>query len=322
MRAEIDGESTPDEWDRLAVGLGGGCFHSDAGAKVEAALGGEPLRIRFVHGGATVGAVTGAVTRTRSRLLGRWRDRISLGTAPLLAAGTDPSLLGPALLELGRRLRVKTIAVETYDAPGYLLDGRTIIGGPRQDSRVEFRLALSPDWESVLAAMSPGHRRNLRKAQKMGLDVRRLTGFASAQIIRDLQEGTFDRRKALGHHHAHQMDAATYERVLRIWMSRGGESWVAYRQDEPVSGIVITRLGDRSYYLVGGTSRAGFACHAPFAVFGEVLATLGKDGCRELNLGGVPKAAEESAHPDHGLFRFKRDFGAKTLALHSETVRL
>lgn len=322
MHAELDVTTEPARWDAEVQALGGGCFHSHANAAVEADGRLVPIRIRWRDAGRTVGMVTGARTRSRFAPLGRLRDSLTLTSAPVVHDGSDVVAIGASLLALAQRMGVRSVRVETYDAPEYLRGNITLFGGVRQDHRLEFRVPLGGSWDQTLAAMAAGHRRNVRKGEAAGLAVRCVAGMDGARIVGALQEGTYARRQAIGHTHAHRMDAGRYDRALAAWTAAGAESWIAFADETPVSGLVLTRLGPRAYYLVGGTSPAGFERRAPFAVFGAVFRALIASGARELNLGGTPLQAEDAEHPDHGLYRFKRDFGAQTMALHSETAQI
>ena len=54
----------------------------------------------------------------------------------------------------------------------------------------------------------------------------------------------------------------------------------------------------------------------------ELLRDLKQRGFEELNIGGVPLAASESGHPQHGLFDYKRYYGGKPCVRSRVTLQL
>jgi lipid II:glycine glycyltransferase (peptidoglycan interpeptide bridge formation enzyme) len=101
---------------------------------------------------------------------------------------------------------------------------------------------------------------------------------------------------------------------MQAWLdARSMRFWFAERDGVTQSALGILLFGARAYYLVGGTSAEGYRSRAAFAAFGHVIEQLCRAGITELHLGGVPPEAEREDHADHGLYRFKRGFGAEPL---------
>jgi hypothetical protein len=312
---------TEEEWDRRVEGAGGNVFHSSAWGRVARATGGEPVRLEFSREGGPAGLALAAARRSRFPLLGRFRDRLILETSPLLAPGTSFAEGAAGLVAFAHREGFAELSLGTTDGEF----------GPEGDltrdwdvkRRVEFRIDLSGGVERTLAQFTSSHRRNLRKANEEGLTFVEDSTLAGALALRDLQDETFQRRSVLGHTRGRAWERDGFVKTMSAYLEAGAlRFWFGALRGERLSGVGILTFGTRSYYLVGGTSAAGYEARAAFFVFGQLLGLLPAAGVTSLNLGGVPVQAEDADDQDHGLFRFKAGFGSQILRLATLRRRL
>ena len=62
---------------------------------------------------------------------------------------------------------------------------------------------------------------------------------------------------------------------------------------------------------MGGSTPEGYECGASVWLHWRVATLLAESGFRTYNLGGAAASAAAPGDPGHGLYRFKRGFGAR-----------
>jgi lipid II:glycine glycyltransferase (peptidoglycan interpeptide bridge formation enzyme) len=71
-----------------------------------------------------------------------------------------------------------------------------------------------------------------------------------------------------------------------------------------------------------GSTPEGYETRAMYLLQAAVIDRARERGFPELNLGGVPEAAAAEGHPEHGLYDFKKGFGAAPCLRTGLTVDL
>lgn len=320
----VNAGAHPDpDWDAAALRLGGNMFHSRAWGEASRTLDGEALYLRLERHARLIGVAVASARRTRWRPL-RWlRDVLTLNTPPALAEDVSRRDALQAIEDFAHARGFGAIRMTSYADPRPFDEELPDRSRTRVQPRLEFRVALGPDVAATLARMSAGHRRNIRKAAGQGFEFTEDTSLAGALRLHSLQEQTFQRRRGLGNEDAAAWEPASYRRTMQAYLDSGAiRFFFASRDGTPLSGIGTLEFGRQAYYLVGGTSVAGYRCKAVFALFGYTIARLIAQGCTELNLGGVGVEVQDERHVDHGLYRFKAGFGATILTCRDVETRL
>jgi len=233
-------------------------------------------------------------------------DRLPVACGDADAARVTPGALAEALLAAAATNRIGRIELESFDGPTPPPDLAALRFAPRE--RFEFLLPLVGDEASRFARLKSSHRRKVRAAEKAQVTVADETGRTELTLLRALQGGTQERRADRGEE-MELLDPRQYERLAATFVARGGgRLFVGRLAGEPVSAVLCGVERDRAYYLMGGTTPAGFACNAATLVLWRAACLLAATGVTELNLGGVPRAAEQDGHAQHGLLRFKDGF--------------
>ena len=73
----------------------------------------------------------------------------------------------------------------------------------------------------------------------------------------------------------------------------------------------------RAFYLIGGSTPAGYARDAAQWLHWRIMCALADMGFTHYNLGGTAASAVNSEDPAHGLHRFKTGFGAEVVSCRS-----
>ncbi len=303
----------PEGWDRGILDAGGNAFHSSAMGEVALARGGEAVYLGVARGGRVGAWCVAEAGRSRLPIVGPRRSTMALCTMPVLDADSDVTLQQAmdAIRAFAAQAGFGRIRITSFADPHPEASARLCLAGCRVEERMEFRVPLLGDLESTLCHMSLAHRRNVRKGLAEGFAFTEDSSLHGAMTLRDLQEVTYARRNAHGNPGARPWERGDYRVVMRTLLAaKAIRFWFVEREGRPLSGMGVLTFGPWAYFLVGGTSHAGYASHAAFALFGRVIDRLTAEGIRELNLGGITPDAEDPAHMDHGLYRFKAGFGA------------
>jgi hypothetical protein len=286
------------------VQAGARFFHSEAWARHRAA---EPRR-RALQ--ATWGGVARAVVveTTLLRLPGRRIRRLEVDS-PLLA---DP-LVGAGggwepLLALAERAR------GVVELSCGSLDARAPVAGPdgaRPVPRWEF-VAGPVDAERPVRRLNRGTRSALNRARREGVVAREDGSRHGLETFADLYAETLDglrRRKGVAI--AHPGVAAFADRLEVLVAAGRGRLFLAADAEAPLGGCFFGTFGDEAYYLYGVAARIAGRRGATALAVQHGMTTLSAEGCTRFNLGGAGGDADRESSPDHGLWQFKRGFGAE-----------
>lgn len=188
-------------------------------------------------------------------------------------------------------------------------------------------LSLAP--EQLLAAMSKGHRADIRRAAREGVAVRSGQGAADLAAFYTIMEQTGARADFAIHSRAYYQAA---------WELFGGTAdrgpaeavqlFLAEQNGATLGATMIFAWAGVGLYLYGGSTEAGLKSGANHALQWQAIQWARAHGCRLYDFWGVPDqfglaaraadAAERArleeqakADPLYGVFRFKKGFGSQ-----------
>ena len=170
-------------------------------------------------------------------------------------------------------------------------------------SRTEYVLGLADD---LVAKLSSSHKKNMKKAQKAGLEVLRTTAADAVQVHHELVRQSADRRRARGEDVAIGGSSLDYSGIL---LSGAGELFQARKGATVVSSVLVLRAPNGGYSHSTGTSPEGMSVGASQFLLHNVALRLRAEGARVFNLGGADEGSS--------LAEFKEGFGASRVPLQS-----
>jgi CelD/BcsL family acetyltransferase involved in cellulose biosynthesis len=256
------------------------------------------------------GGLVGGLPVLEVRGLNRRRRWVSLpftdACPPLLRAGEDPEAFAAAV-ERARALAGVELHVRApFAAAGAVARAEAVTHG----------LALAGGPDAVFAGFGKMQQRNVRKAGREGIEVRR------AESETDLTRTYYDlhvlTRKRLG------VPAQPRRFFTAIWqrmLAPGhGRLLLAYAGGTPVAGLVLLEGGRTVTYKFGASDAAAWRLRANHALFWEAIRDACAAGFATFDFG-------RSDLPDEGLRTFKSSWGATetplvytTLGGHSATA--
>lgn len=179
-------------------------------------------------------------------------------------------------------------------------------GEGERHSRCEYVLDLE-HGDDLWPRITPHHRRNIARARKQGLEIRRVSDGDACESHARLMRASMKRR----HHRGESVPLEFCSReVLALIQSGAGELFQAAGDGELLSSILILRAAAGGYLQTAGTSPEGMSCGASHLLVYSVAMKLQAEGARLFNMGGaVPEQP--------GLQRFKAGFGTRTVDLEA-----
>ncbi|MGH7611558.1 MAG: lipid II:glycine glycyltransferase FemX [Candidatus Dormibacteria bacterium] len=242
-----------------------------------------PLFRRWSWGYAPQGPVLASVAevegcRALLRSAGRWLRR-----SGAIQLKCDPEWpVGAAAEHLRRACGLRPARFDVQQRDTWLVD-------------------LAPDSPTTLAGLPSSTRRNIRLAQRAGVEVVRTTEPEAVATFYALHLQTVERQ------HFTTRPQAYYRGVLE---ELGASVFVAQLRGEPLAAAIAVTFGPRLIYLFGGTSAAAPEARASYALHWAMIEWGIEADCALYDMWGIPRRFD-SSRPDHGYALFKTRWGGR-----------
>lgn len=248
--------------------------------------------------------------------------RIDMEALPCYAAGRiEPEEIVHEVLALAARERAVELAFGN-STPDYLpaLGQHAVV-----QEKITFVLDLGLDRDTLLAGMKDNVRRKIRKAGAGGIRVECVSAGAGDGLLDALPrlfEHTIARHIGLGKQRKREESPFVRDTVRQLVAAGKAMVLLAFARDEPLSCAVLSTYNRRSDYLFGASSRRGYELNASSLILWTAVERLQRLGYRSFGLGEVPARACNPGDTDHGLYRFKKDFGGTASTAVSGSIVL
>jgi hypothetical protein len=320
MRLDVDIEAAPEQWDALVTDLGGTVFHTTCWARYRVA--GEPnatpVFYRLVSdAGEPLGVALGFRFRSEHRLLSGLSGQLAFDAMPAVSGAEAGALEGfiEHIEADARAHHDASLVLGSFASPGRaeVLEAC----GYEVTPRMEFEMDLTRAEDDLWTAMEHKRRKNIKKAGRKNVTLtepaaaeavdhlRRLQGESSRRIVeRGGPDITFE-----GDETGDPVAVLLHGGVARLVCA-----WV---DGQVESAGLFTAFNGLVYHTLSGHSRAGLKAQAPTLLLWETLKRYKGEGMTRLNLGGCSADAVNEDSPEHGVYRYKRDWGGEALACAS-----
>ncbi len=269
-------------------------FYTSSYIEAQRTLGYRPWVLSLQENGRLVSACTAFM---KSGYLNRSLEIPSLPTLP------DGGVFWEGLLSFCRKVRVSYLVVNSFASASAAIP--PLRGETARRTRCAYVLELKKP--GLWAQLSSNHKRNIKRGQKAGLQVRRAVDGKACQEHARLVRESMERRKARGEVVPQDVQTQSFAAMTR---SGAGELFQAVLDGHVVSSILVLLTDKGGYYQSAGTSTQGMACGASHFLVYEIANALRAQSMGMFNLGGA-----DPHNP--GLERFKAEFGAATVGLES-----
>jgi len=298
----------PRGWQAQVERCGGSVFHAPAGLAV-AAPPGTPVFGELYEGDEPAGIAAGVASRCRFGLKPR---HFYFPTVP---AVVEPSRREAALAALVEQLRAGgavDIQVDSYDGV-WQPEHRESVNAR---DRLEYVVSLQGSRDELASRFSKHHRRHVQRGERDGWVLRTLEGEHARDLLSRVQREASARAAERGDPFA----AALPDVVLTSSVGHapwGITTWSAWQDQTPLAAALVGWANRRGFYLIGGSTPAGYERDAAQWLQWRIMCALADAGFTHYNLGGTPASASNPRDPAHGLHRFKTGFGAEIVSCRS-----
>ncbi len=252
---------------------------------VRRVAGGVPLAVAYIPRGPVLDWSDAALAQT---ILAQLEDEARKARA--LFVKMDPAVRADA--EEGRSLTD-------------LLNRRGWVVSPDQ---IQYRNTvisdLTPDEDTLLAAMKPKWRYNIRLAERKGVIVRSgsavdLPAFYAMYLETGERDGFLVR--------PYEYYQTVWERFLRDGLAH---VLLAEVDERPIAGIVLFKYGPTAWYFYGASTDQARDFMPNHALQWTAMQWAKEVGCTRYDWWGAPDDLVES-DPTWGVYRFKMGFGGE-----------
>jgi serine/alanine adding enzyme len=266
-----------------------------------------------------------------------FRRRLGVSVAyvprgPLFAGATDAdALMLAALDQLARRGRAVFLRLEPnlleHDTDANVLHSFLLLRGFQTADPIQPRstihLDLTPAPERLLAAMSKGHRADIRRAEREGVAMRVAETGADLDTFYAIMQATGARAGFAIHSRAY------YQAAWDLFRADGhAQLLLAEHDGASLAAFLVFTWAGEGFYLYSGAIEAGMKSGANHALQRRALLWAREHCCARYDFWGIPdelgQAAsamdeaervrlEQAARDDplFGVFRFKKGFGGQ-----------
>lgn len=169
---------------------------------------------------------------------------------------------------------------------------------------------LKPSAEEIFAGMKQKGRYNIRGAEKNGVEVRVGTSADDLDVFYKLHEVTAGRQGI-----TYRAKEYFAEMRQRLMVDAEHATFISgWHENQPVSSIIVTFMGNESIYLYGGNSLGERNTYASYLVQWHGMQLAKERGCTFYNMTGVAPTDD----PDDawaGMRQFKLKFGGEVVSL-------
>lgn len=295
----------PAAWNQELARCRGGFFHAPPGLGAGAPRG-EPVFATLLDGDEVLGLALGV--RHACRLTSRPRH-VYFPSLPALTPTVNPVEALNSLAEEFTPQAAVELTLDSFDARWTPGSGLTGEGG---SPRLEYIVPLEGDADALARRCGTTHRRRVRRGEREGWVLRTLAPAEALALLAEIKRSPRARQAA----EDGAVDlpaeaiAASSPDLRADW---GVATFSAWRGETPLAAALVGWANRRGFYVLGGSTEDGYQCSAAVWLHWRIMALLGAAGYSVYNLGGTPATAVETADPQHGLHRFKAEFGAEVV---------
>jgi len=235
--------------------------------------------------------------------------RDPLGSGVRLLEAAERAARAHRALELEARCQVTARHGADADDPASLVQRALDRAGyrPTATRHGTYVIDLEHDDDALLAAFHPTARRKVRRAQRAGVAVQRVSSAEGLRAFCDAHRAMCVRKRLP------LKPQALYDGLSPLHARGDLQLFVASHRDRSLNFLLIEARGVPRF-MMGATTGSGLEPGVPSTgqpLHFHAMRALREAGARCYDLSGAPAPdpAPPPAHPRHGVWRFKRELG-------------
>jgi len=311
MKIKVSEQIVAHNWDKLVMGLGGTIFQSTLWATYWAQR--NSLAVpQFIELWSDTGEVLGVALafheRSRLRLLNSLTKYLRFDALPAVQ-NNDAKLLDlfMHLIELqARRVGNVQLVVNSYGSHSALdvLQQRDF----NYWKRLEFELDLRRSEDDLWEGLEYKRQKNIKKAMRLGVTIADLPSDCGIAELNRLEAESVQR--AVGRGGRDFADNGKDDSLRALIDSSYGRIVGAKLDGEIVSVGLFTYFNGLVYHHLSGHSSKALNAQAATLLVWEMIKGYRGLGATRFNFGGCSWDAIEENSPEHGVYVYKKAFGA------------
>jgi hypothetical protein len=169
----------------------------------------------------------------------------------------------------------------------------------------------------VVAGAGAQRRKNIGKAKRLGVTIVDVPAEVGIPELRRLQIESGERILRRGGPQFLRMGPDVDDPVRVLVESGFGRILAAKVNDTLVSTGLFTCFNGLVYYTLSGHNQKALETQAPTLLVWESIMRYRSEGAKRFNLSGVKADAADEKSSEHGVYVYKKGFGAECLKCHS-----
>lgn len=311
MKFTVFSSDKGEEWDQIIADLGGSVFHSDRWAPfvIDAYGGVRFFRLLLSNDdGKPLGAALAFISSSKfgiGNLL--WTEAV-----PLVKGGSENTIRQflKYLRKFSMKYGIHVIKIGSFGhscLPESLQDEEYILS-----KRLEFIVRLKDRQEDdIFSNLNPTKRNAVRSAGKKGVIVREESDLEGLSALLCVQQDSAQRIMKRGGPDIAYEGSIKDHSAYPVINNGAMRLFVARKENVPVSAIACSYFSGKAYQVLAGHSQEGFKLQSGVLALWHATKTFLSEGASEFNLGGCSADASLVGSPEHGVYKFKRMFGAE-----------
>jgi len=178
---------------------------------------------------------------------------------------------------------------------------------PRFNSRLYFE---DRSEEDILMSFTQGARRNVRIAQKHGVEIKVVDGEYLDEFVRLMQ--------ITGARDGFTVRSKSYFAGLLKSLGEHARLYMAFHDGKALAGAITTVYAGKAAYLYGASDNESRNLMPTYLIQWEMIRRAAEMGCTVYDFQGVSGNFSEENNPLYGLYRFKKGFGTRVDELVGE----
>lgn len=316
MRLQISKSVNASDWDAKICSEGGTIFHSSIWAKYNVTGNPNviPLFITLLSDdGEFLGAALGFNECSQHKLIARFTKRLWFDAMPVIYNHDKKTLY--EFLQLLESYACSSGYIELSIGSFASIDASIELErlGLDLTKRLEFELRLDRTEDDLWKGLLYKRRKNIKKAIKMGVTIHDLQPDKGVRELRRLQAES--KQRILKRGGPNMAPSQQYlQDPARILVESGfGQIIAASVDGEIVSAGLFTCFNNLVYHNLSGHSQRAFQTQAPTLLLWENIKKYRNKGITKFNLSGCKASAVNENSSEHGVYSYKKAFGADLL---------
>lgn len=303
-------------WDAMVSLLGGTIQHSSAFAGYTLAADADncPAFMSLqADDGTPIGAALGFRVRSPRRLLAPLTGRMWLPAMPAVCSEAKDALLEflGHIEQYARRNGCVVLEVNSAASRSGREEFTRL--GFELTERLEFELDLQRSEDDLWQEMEYKRRKNIKKAIRTGVTIRDLAGENGIAELRRLQGDSSQRIVGRGGPDITRQRRSAEDPVNVLLDAGLGRIVCGEVDGKIVSAGLFTQFNGLVYHTLSGHSEEALRSQAPTLLVWETIKRYRREGAKRFNFGGCKADAVEEDSPEHGVYVYKKAFGAECI---------